>query len=49
MEELRKKLEELILEKGTINEEVLILSQQLDIYIVNYLTKNLNSDYRQAV
>jgi hypothetical protein len=49
MEELRKKLEELILIKGTADEEVLKLSQELDNYIVNYCIKNLNLNYRQAV
>lgn len=45
MEELRKKLEELILIKGTSDTEVLKLSQQLDNYIVNYFLKKSNSDY----
>jgi hypothetical protein len=49
VEELRKKLEELILIKGTADEEVLKLSQQLDNYIVNYFAKNLGSNYRQAM
>lgn len=49
MEELRKKLEELILLKGTADEEVLKLSQLLDNHIVNHIIKNLNLNYRQAV
>jgi hypothetical protein len=47
MEELRKKLEELILINGTEDEEVLKLSQQLDNYIVSYYIKNLYSNYNQ--
>jgi hypothetical protein len=49
MEELRIKLEELILTKGTADEEVLKLSQQLDNYIVSYLIKDLYSKCRQAI
>jgi hypothetical protein len=49
MEELRKALEELILVKGTADEEVLKLSQQLDQHIVSYLAANLNPKYRQAI
>ena len=36
MEELRKKLEELISIKGTTDKEVVNVSQQLDNYIVDY-------------
>lgn len=49
MEELRIKLEELILLNGTADEEVLRLSQELDNFIVSYCIKNLSSNYRQAI
>ena len=48
MEELRMKLEELILTNGTADNEVLKVSQLLDNHIINYYKNTLNFDYRQA-
>lgn len=54
MEELRAKLEELILIHGTADKEVLNLSQQLDNYIVDYFmdksnSNKMNFNCRQAI
>lgn len=49
MEELRIKLENLILARGTMNKDVLILSQQLDDYIINYYKDKVDLDCRQAI
>ena len=49
MEELRTKLEELILTNGTADNEVLKVSQLLDNHIINYYKNKLNFDYRQAL
>lgn len=46
MEELRIKLQDLILANGTLNEEVLEISHQLDEYIVKYYVDN--SDYKKV-
>lgn len=54
MEELRRKMEELILKYGTADKEVLNLSQQLDNYIVDYYmdridSNKMNLNYGQAM
>ena len=49
MEELRTKLEELILTNGTADNEVLKVSQLLDNHIINYYKSKFNFDYRQAL
>ena len=49
MEELRIKLEELILINGTTDKEVLKVSQLLDKHIIEYYRDKINSDYRQVV
>ena len=46
LEELRIKLQELILANGTLDEEVLEVSHQLDEYIVKYYVDN--SDYKKV-
>ena len=46
MKELREKLEELILLKGTADKEVLRLSQLLDNYISEYYIDKPNSNMR---
>ena len=49
MEELRIKLEKLILINGTKDKEVLKVSQLLDDCIIEYYSNKINFDYRQAL
>lgn len=49
MEHIREKLEELIMLKGTMDNEVLLLSQKLDDYIVNYYKNQLSLNLGKAV
>lgn len=49
VEHIREKLEELIMLKGTMDNEVLLLSQNLDEYIVNYYKNQLGLNLGQAV